>query len=70
MNDNEVQDSIEDLQTKLAFQEDLIQKLDDALSDQQQQLMEMNRLMTLLVEQLKMSGSFSTDSDDAPPPHY
>lgn len=70
MNDNEVQDSIEDLQTKLAFQEDLIQKLDDALSDQQQQLMEMNRLMTLLVEQLKMSGSFSTDSDEPPPPHY
>ena len=45
---------LEDLETKLAFLEDLIQKLDDALGSQQKQFLEMQHKMGLLVEQVRM----------------
>ncbi len=70
MDTNEFQNSLEDLQTKLAFQEDLIQKLDDALGSQQQQLMDMDRRVELLMEQIRMMENTNPDSTEPPPPHY
>jgi|TARA_B100000959_G_C14899531_1_gene590285 SlyX protein len=60
---------LEDLETKLAFLEDLIQKLDDALGSQQKQFLEMQHKMGLLVEQVRMVEKSIPDEPE-PPPHY
>lgn len=54
----------------MAFQEDLMQKLDDALGSQQQQLLEMKRRLDLLIEQIKLVEKSIPESPDSPPPHY
>jgi uncharacterized coiled-coil protein SlyX len=70
MNENEFQNVLEDLQTKLVFQEDLIQKLDDALGSQQQQLMDLDRRVELLMDQIRMMENTIPAEPEAPPPHY
>lgn len=70
MDEDEFQFLLEDLQTKLAFQEDLIQKLDDALGSQQRQLLDMDRRVELLMEQIKMMENTIPASPESPPPHY
>ena len=64
------QQRLENLETRLAFQEDLIQKLDDALGSQQQQLLKIQHRLELLVEQIKLVEKSIPDSPDSPPPHY
>jgi len=63
------EERLEDLETKLAFLEDLIQKLDDALGSQQKQFLEMQHKMGLLVEQVRMVEKSIPDEPE-PPPHY
>ena len=59
------------LEEQLAFQEDLIQKLDDALADQQKQLMDAERKIELLMEQLrKVESNLPEGQQDERPPHY
>ena len=64
------EERLEDLETKLAFLEDLIQKLDDALGSQQKQFLEMQHKMGLLVEQVRMVEKSIPDEPEPPPPHY
>lgn len=61
---------LENLETKLAFQEDLVQKLDDALGSQQQQLLEIKRRLEMLIEQIKLVENSIPESPESPPPHY
>ncbi|MCH8256740.1 MAG: SlyX family protein [Proteobacteria bacterium] len=61
---------LENLETKLAFQEDLIQKLDDALGSQQQQLLEIRHQLELLIEQIKLMENSIPELPDSPPPHF
>ena len=62
---------IEELQTRIAFQEDLIQKLDDALGTQQREIMDLKQQLTLLVSQIRQIEQNIPDAaDDEPPPHY
>ena len=61
---------LENLETRLAFQEHLIQKLDDALGNQQQQLLKMQHRLELLIEQIKLVEKSIPESPDSPPPHY
>ena len=61
---------LENLESRLAFQEDLIQKLDDALGSQQQQLLKMQHRLELLIEQIKLVEQSIPESPDSPPPHY
>jgi len=63
------EERLEDLETKLAFLEDLIQKLDDALGSQQKQFLEMQHKMGLLVEQVRMVEKSIPDEPEPPPPH-
>ena len=70
MDENEFQNVLEDLQTKLVFQEDLIQKLDEALGSQQQQLMDLERRVELLMGQIRMMESTIPAGPETPPPHY
>ena len=70
MDENEFQNVLEDVQTKLVFQEDLIQKLDEALGSQQQQLMDLERQVELLMGQIRMMESTIPTGPETPPPHY
>ena len=70
MDENEYQNALEDLQTKLVFQEDLIQKLDAALGSQQQQLMDLDRRVELLMDQIRMMENTIPAAPETPPPHY
>jgi len=60
-----------DLEEKIAFQEDLIQKLDDALAGQQKQLMDAERKIELMLQQLrKLEDNMPSATADEKPPHY
>lgn len=66
-----------EMQTKLAFQEDSMMQLSDALASQQQDIMKLQRQMKQMVKEL---GSVLDDLDggsasasagmDQKPPHY
>ncbi len=68
---------IEQLEEKLAFQEDTLQKLDDALASQQQQILLLEHQVKLLGEQLRKVEDASVGAApagaapaDEKPPHY
>ena len=59
------------LEEQVAFQEDTIQKLDNALAHQQQQLMAAERKIELLIQQLQEIEVRQPQSTiDEKPPHY
>ena len=71
----DLQDRIDQLEERLAFQDDSLQKLDDALSSQQQQLLLLERKIDLMLAQMhkleaELPGAGSTDPADEKPPHY
>ena len=62
---------IVELETKIAFQEDLIQALNRTVAGQQQELVELRRDMKELQTQLRaLAPSLSSAITDEPPPHY
>jgi SlyX protein len=58
------------LETKVAFQEELIQQLDDAVIAQQKQLSDMHQLLKVLRSELTSMETRVPDSPEMPPPHY
>ena len=60
----------EDLEIRIAFQEDLLTKLDQAVGEQQQQLLKLQAQIGLIVEHIKSLDSGDASSDNEPPPHY
>jgi SlyX protein len=69
---NELDTRIVDLESKVAFQDDTIESLNDALSQQQQQLAQITYKMNHMVERLKsmQPSNIATQDEEAPPPHY
>ena len=64
-------EKIIDIETKLAHQEHLLASLDDALSNQQAQIAELEQLCQSLVERIRaLSEAGGDERDDEPPPHY
>ncbi|BCL68354.1 hypothetical protein VINI7043_02745 [Vibrio nigripulchritudo ATCC 27043] len=70
--DKELQQRIEDLECQLAFQEQTIEELNDALSQQQLLISKMQDQMKYVVGKVKnMDASNMADaSEETPPPHY
>ena len=69
---NSLELDIEQLQMKVAFQEDTIETLNKALADQQLQLDRLTFQMQHVVEKLKevqVSG-IASEEEETPPPHY
>jgi SlyX protein len=66
------EDRFEALETQLAFQEDLIQKLDAALADQQQQIFDLRLQLKHASGQIEAMVGQPSDqqSPEPPPPHY
>ncbi|NBB11124.1 SlyX family protein [Pseudomonas sp. SLFW] len=66
-----LEDRVMDLESRLAFQDDTIQALNDVLVTQQRSLERMQLQMAALIKrQEEMSGQFGAFEEEAPPPHY
>ncbi|BAQ76440.1 MULTISPECIES: SlyX family protein [Pseudomonas] len=62
---------VTDLESRLAFQDDTIQALNDVLVSQQKVLERLQLQMNaLLKRQEEMVGQFESFEEEAPPPHY
>jgi len=63
---------IEELQTKVAFQEHTIDALNDALASQQHQLDELSYKLRHVIDRVKSiePSNVAKDSEETPPPHY
>lgn len=60
-----------ELESRLAFQDDTIQALNDVLVSQQRALDRLQLQMSaMLKRQEEQSSQFETFEQDAPPPHY
>ena len=73
MSDDRVSDNrFLDIETKLAYQEDLVASLNQIVSDQQRKLDELEaayrKLVDRVVEQSEELAALRIE--DAPPPHY
>lgn len=68
----EVVQQLFDVQTQLAYQEDMVRELNDALALQQQEILVLRRQLQLLKQRQDDMASEPTgpDSPDEPPPHY
>lgn len=66
------EDRLIDIETKVAYQEQLLSELNEALTDQQTRISRLESLCQSLVDQLKsLSGDAGTDQyTDERPPHY
>ncbi|BFT31985.1 SlyX family protein [Alteromonas sp. D210916BOD_24] len=65
-------DHIEELQTKVAFQEHTIDALNEALSSQQQQLDDLMFKVRHVIDRVKSiePSNIAKQSEETPPPHY
>jgi SlyX protein len=66
-------DQVDGLEMKIAFQEDLLQKLDDAVFAQQQQILLLQDQVRVLSEQLQQIATARPEAmsaGDERPPHY
>ncbi|MFS2092144.1 SlyX family protein [Pseudomonas sp. Pseusp11] len=62
---------VTDLESRLAFQDDTIQSLNDVLVAQQRVVERLQLQMTaMLKRQEEMVGQFESFEEEAPPPHY
>ena len=65
-----MENRIDELETRLMFQDDLLQKLDEVVINQQKEINELKLQVKHLSEQLKDVGNIVSVGDDSPPPHY
>ncbi len=62
---------IVDLQTRVAYQDDTLQQLNDVIAAQQQQIERLTQAIQRLSEQMRDWREHGVvGGDDAPPPHY
>ncbi|WP_414829039.1 SlyX family protein [Alteromonas sp. H39] len=68
----QAQQQIEELETKVAFQEHTIESLNDALTSQQKQLDDLSFKMKHVIDRMKtmQTSNIAKQSEETPPPHY
>ncbi|GGB88586.1 protein SlyX [Marinobacterium zhoushanense] len=63
-----VDEQLAELETRVAFQEDAIDKLSEVVARQERDIERLTRMVQILNSEIKEAG---IDPDDqAPPPHY
>lgn len=58
-----------DLESRIAFQEDAIDKLSDVVARQERELEQLKRMIKILNTQIQQMDS-GQQPNDQPPPHY
>lgn len=68
----QLEERINTLELQLAFQDDTIESLNQALTQQQLQLTHQQELLRLLTEKLQTvpSHQLASEKEEMPPPHY
>lgn len=66
------QEKMDDLQIKLAFQDDLLETLNQVVVGQQQQIDLLQQQVKLLYQQIRslQPSNIADVAEDVPPPHY
>ena len=69
---NQVNDLIEQLEFKIAFQEDTIDQLNKIVTQQQLSIDKLEQQQAIIIERLKglQNGSSNINSGEETPPHY
>ncbi|MFM2482998.1 SlyX family protein [Celerinatantimonas sp. YJH-8] len=69
---SKLEQRIEQLEMQIAFQDDTIEQLNQALTDQQWQLDKMTRQLQLLGDKFKefQPSPIASQAEETPPPHY
>ncbi|MEJ2179271.1 MAG: SlyX family protein [Gammaproteobacteria bacterium] len=67
-----MEERINELESRLAFQDDTIQKLNDVIVEQQQQIDQLSIQMSELKEQIQslVPVLVADEAQEIPPPHY
>ncbi|QQQ52010.1 SlyX family protein [Pseudomonas syringae] len=66
-----LEERVMELESRMAFQDDTIQALNDVLVKQRRELDHLQlQMAAMLKRQEEMSSQFETFEEDAPPPHY
>ena len=68
----ELEQRINEVESRLAFQETTLQELNEALTSQQQQLTQMQTMLeTLRIRILELASNMQSNAAaEPPPPHY
>jgi len=63
---------ITELESRLIFQDDTIEQLNEVVTHQQRQIDQMEKTLTVLKDQMKnlASSNIATEDEEMPPPHY
>jgi len=71
-NDNTAESRFDALESKLAYQDETVRQLDEALVRQQQQISDLEALVRALKERVLAIGESAAGAVDVdePPPHY
>ncbi len=67
------QEQIEDLQARVAFQEDLLSSLNNRVAEQEQDIEVLKKQLKIVYKKVSsLAGSIESagEEDEAPPPHY
>jgi len=70
--DIQIEDKINELEIKLAFQDDLLNSLNDIVTRQDKEILNLwsaNRLLKQSMSDMK-NDTIETNNEEAPPPHY
>ncbi|WP_233520550.1 SlyX family protein [Flocculibacter collagenilyticus] len=69
---NKLEQRIEELESKLAFQDDTINQLNDEIAHHQEKLQLLQKQIELLGKKFKEthSSTITTAEEEPPPPHY
>jgi len=71
MSDGSGDSRLDDLEGRLAFQEDTISGLNEALVAQQQRIAYLERMLELLIERYREAmPDAAVPGEEPPPPHY
>lgn len=66
-----LEERVMELESRMAFQDDTIQALNDVLVKQRRELDHLQlQMAAMLKRQEDMGSQFETFEEDAPPPHY
>jgi len=64
-------DTLAELESRIAFQEDAIDKLSEVVARQEMDLEKLTRMVKILHGQLReLGGADEAPAADVPPPHY
>jgi len=67
-----MEDRLEELETQIAFQNNTLQELNDAIIHQQQQIDQLDASVKLIIDKMRSlaTDTVKPESEETPPPHY